>query len=547
MRLKTIAICTLLVCSHAAFADPQSVSKIVDDEVNATLQAKQITPSPRASDAELLRRLCLDVIGRIPTLDETERFLNDESPDKHHRLIDQLLSHDEMPIYWAVTMDEWFNGNLLEREFGADGFINYLGETIEANTPWNVIAREMLVPNVKDKRQHGAAYFLAVRLRGSDKSAKLDAMTSGVASVFFGVQLQCAKCHDHPFVDQWKQDHYYGLAAFLGRTQEVRMGNTPFIKERADGEVTFVTTAAKEKTARLVFLDGREFDEPKPPEDRNKWYTKGSNGSPEVPYYSRRQTLADYALNAKSEFFKRAIVNRVWKQLMGRGLVEPVDQMNSVNPASHPELLTRLADDFANNGFDLKRLIAGILRSDAYQRSSRWDSGKRPADVTYAAAIVKPLSASQLVTSVAIATGKYRTMQQKLEREKGKRKIEEVTPAIVRQQFARDREVREFAAMFKPGGEGFQANSGQALFLTYNSSMQKQLQPSQGNLIESLLKNDDDIEVTKTVYLKVLSRPPSDEEVQIVTGSFAAADSRSSACQEVVWALLCGNEFRFNH
>ena len=171
-------------------------------------------------------------------------------------------------------------------------------------------------------------------------------MTSGVASLFFGVQLQCAKCHDHPFVDQWKQDHYYGLAAFLGRTQEARIENTPIIKERAEGEVKFTTTEQEEKTAKLMFLDSRVFEEPKPPEDRKNG-TRNQRRLAGNTLLQPPRVLADYALTSDSQFFKRAMVNRMWKHLMGRGLVEPVDQMHEANPASHPKLLDRLADDFA--------------------------------------------------------------------------------------------------------------------------------------------------------------------------------------------------------
>lgn len=546
--VSVIVFLLAVVNGHLSFAaDP--VSQIIDGEINASLQAKKLTPSPRADDAELLRRIYLDVLGRIPTADEAARHLDDAADDKHHRLIDELLAHEEMPAYWRTVLDDWFNGNILERDFGRDGFLDYLEDAVRTNKPWNRIAREMLTPDLKDENQRRAAYFLALRVRGGDNDAKIDALTSGVASVFFGVQLQCAKCHDHPFVDQWKQDHYYGLAAFLGRTQDARLDNTPIVKERAEGEVTFVTTEQEEKTAKLIFLDGRVFDEPERPDDRNKWYVKGKNGLPDEPYFSRRAILADYALTADSPLFKRAIVNRMWKQLMGRGLVEPVDQMHEANPASHPALLDRLSDDFAASGFDLRRLMSGILHSDAYLRSTRWTaSGDRPRDSDYASAILKPLTPDQLTTSIGLATGHFDQLRAKFERERQNRKIDNVPPAIARALYGRERDVQEFADRFRTGGEGFEANAGQALFLSYNNLMQRQLNPSQGNLMERMMKQADDAAAARDAFLTILSRPPTDDELTRAAEFLAVEDQQHrETCREFVWALLCSSEFRFNH
>lgn len=545
---SVFAVALSLTLVASALADA-SVSKIIDDEVTTALKTQDITASPRATEPELLRRIYLDLLGRIPTAEEAAKYLDDKNPDKHYRLIDELLSHEEMSTYWSTVLDEWFNGNLPDRSAPNEGFLTYLQHAIETNKPWHAIAREMLDPDPADEQQRQASYFLAVRLQGGDNAAKTDAMTSGVSTVFFGVQLQCAKCHDHPFVDQWKQDNYYGLAAFLGRTQTAKVGNTTVLKERADGEVTFVTTDQVEKTAQLIFLDGHVFDEPKPPEDRNQWYTEGKNGLPDEPYFSRRAILADYALTADSPLFKRAIVNRIWKQLMGRGLVEPVDQMHEANPASHPELLSRLADDFADHGFDLRRLMAGILHSDTYLRSTRWTgSSERPADRSYSTAIMKPLTANQLAVSVGIATGHFLQMEARLEREKAQRKLEKVTPSVVRTFYARDNDVRQFASHFRTGGESFEANAGQALFLSYNSSMQKRLQSVGGTLVERLSKRTDNTETVKEAFLTILSRRPTSDEVDRTVEFLSAnAPSRQQLCSELVWALLCSSEFRFNH
>lgn len=529
-------------------AEDRGPSQRIDTEINAALAAKQLSPAQRADQAELLRRIYLDVLGRIPTRSEAEAYLKEPGDDKHHKLIDALLTHEEMPTYWAAVFDEWLCGSALERDFGRDAFLLYLEDNLRRSRPWNEIAGELIAPDVNVEQQRPAAYFLAIRLRG-DNAEKLDNMTSAVATGLLGIQLQCAKCHDHPFVAEIRQDHYYGLASFFGRTQEARYKDFPLVREKAEGEVTFVTTRNEEKKAKLLFLDGVEIAEPERPADKNAWYVKSSDGLPEIPYFSRRAALARQALTAESPYFKRAMVNRLWKHLMGRGLVEPVDQMHAANPASHPALLNKLADDFASRQFDLRPLMSAILHSDAYLRSSRWTSAsERPRDADYAVAILKPLTPAQLTTSVAVATGNFAQFQQRLEQEKAKRKLDAVTPGVARRLFARERDVQEFAQRFRGASDTFDAGASHALFLSYHPLVTKQLQPTSGNLVERLVKSANAASAADDAFLSVLARLPTDDE----RSQFKQlrADSKLLATQqyqEFVWALLCSAEFRFNH
>jgi hypothetical protein len=294
---------------------------------------------------------------------------------------------------------------------------------------------------------------------------------------------------------------------------------------------------------------GVEIAEPERPADKNAWYSKASDGLPETPYFSRRAALTKHALTAESPYFKRALVNRLWKQLLGRGLVEPVDQMHAANPASHPTLLDKLADDFASHQFDVRRLMGAILHTEAYLRSSRWTSdGERPRDATYAVALLKPLTPMQLTTSVAVATGTYAQFQRRLEQDKGKRKLDAVTPVVTRRLFAREREVQEFAQRFRGISDTFDASASHALFLTYHPLVTKQLQPSSGNLVERLVKNTDAKSALDDAYLSVLSRPPIDDErAQFEQIRAASKLPAAQQWQEYVWALVCSAEFRFNH
>lgn len=521
-----VASLALALAAPAASAgDPRDLSKTIDSRVNAALAKDKLAAAPRAEPHELLRRIYLDVLGRIPTPDEAGAYLKDTDPDRHHKLIDALLAHPEMPVYWRGVFNHWLNGALEEKRPGADEFLAFLEARLADNAGWDAIARELLDPTESDPVGAGAAYFLASRLAGNDRAEQLDAMTVAVSSTFFGVQMQCAKCHDHPFVGAWKQENYYGLAAFLGRTYSAKgKNNLPGLTEKGDGVVKFTGRGKPEQTARLLFLDGTVSD------------TKTNT----------RKALIDAGVNAASPYFKRAMANRMWKQLMGTGLVEPVDQIFEASAASHPELLTDLAEDFAANRFDLRRLMAGVLHSDAYLRSSAWTgSGTRPEPKHYAVGALKPLSPPQLAFALAQATGHADVLRAKYERDKTKFK-DGVTLAVVRKQFEKEREYAALLARFKQDTEPFQANASHALYLTYNPAVKTMLAPA--GLVGKLTKLKDGAEVARTAYLAVLSREPGAGEVAEVAKHLATPGvAREELCRDVVWALVAGGEFRFNH
>jgi hypothetical protein len=442
------------------------------------------------------------------------------------------------------VLDGWFNGPVdrQARQPGYDDFLAWLERSLAEQKPWDQVARELLVPNPADPGQRGAAYFLTSRLRG-DKAEQLDNLATGVASSLFGVQLQCAKCHDHPFVTEWKQDHYYGLAAFFNRLEARNENGRLSLSERSAGEVTFLTRKKVEKTAPAMFLDSVVLDAAVAPAKGGA----GKNSQPNAAAGSRRQKLVDHALKSDSPYFKQAVVNRVWKQLLGRGLVEPVDQIHSANPASHPEVLEFLADDFAGHGFQLRRLLAGILHSETYLRDSRRAGEKRPEDLLYAAAILKPLSGEQMAWSLAVATGYTDQVAARFAKDlKPAPAKGSVTPAL-RLRWEKEPEFDQIVEKFRPSGEAFQANATQALFVTFNPFMQKLLQPGPGTLVQQLAAEKDPQQVARLAYLTILSRLPSAAETQEVHAYFASMPDRNQASADLVWALITSAEFRFNH
>ena len=239
-----------------------------------------------------------------------------------------------------------------------------------------------MLPDETDKARKAAAEFLRARVKDIDR------LTTEVSSTFFGVNISCAQCHDHPLVNDWKQDHFYGMKAFFGRTFVNGMA-TGFLGEHEYGTVKFKTTEGVERDGQDDVPDRRKVVEPEaeatPPRTSRRRRRSSSQKAkkdkvpPPPPQFSARAKLVELALQpGERDFFARAIVNRVWHRLFGRGLVMPLDQMHSANPPSHPELLAWLARDMVEHGYDLRRLIRGLVLSRAYARDSQWD-GERAA------------------------------------------------------------------------------------------------------------------------------------------------------------------------
>ncbi|MBA4063155.1 MAG: hypothetical protein C0501_05475 [Isosphaera sp.] len=526
MIARVAAALLLLAPAAAPAAGPRDLSAGIDARLAAAHKAAGLTPAPRAEAHQLLRRVYLDLLGRVPTADEAAAFLKDADPDKHHTLIDALLTHPESAVHWRIVVRDWLTGSLTEKVPGADEFNAYLEARLAADAPWDKIARELLEPDDADPVGRGASYFLASRLTGGDRASQLDAVTVAVSSSLFGVQMQCAKCHDHPFVKDWTQANYYGIAAFFARTTAERKGGgAAVLAEKGGAEVKYSSRKDKDVAARPRFLDNREFD-------------------PAAMKGTRRAALIAAGVNADSPYFKRSITNRVWKQLTGVGLVEPVDQIHDANPPAHPELMTWLADEFAAGGFHLRHLIAGVMHSDAYLRSSRWAAaGTRPADNAHAAAALRPLSPHQLALSLATSTGYTEVLRAKYDKQKPG-----TTAVAVRTRFEKEREYDTLVGRFRQDGGAFEANAAHALFLTYNPAVKGMVKTGPGSLSAAMAKLKD-AEAADLAFLAVLSRPPTAAEAGRVGKHLAgtAGPQRAEACEDVVWALVTVPEFRFNH
>lgn len=543
------AVVFALVESAEIRAD-ESVVRLIDDAIGARLNQEKVTPAPRADDATLLRRLHLDLLGRPPTRAEAEAFLADGDPDKSSRLIDALLVHPEMPVHWRKVVDGWLNGRLArdQRGVGHPEHLDFLERSLAANKPWDRLVGQLLLPDPNDADQQGATHFIASRL-GRSKEENLDHFATSVAGGLFGVQMQCAKCHDHPFVTDWKQAHYYGIAAIFTRLERKPDGGLPF-SERPDGELRYVAHDKQEKLAAAMFFDSVVLEEPVVEARGARDAQSAPQNRPTGPQISRRERLVRHALSPDSPYFKRSLVNRVWKQLLGRGLVEPVDQIHSANPASHPRLLDDLADDFAAHDFDLRRLLSGVLHSETYCRDSRYTGAVRPPAELYAAAALKPLSGDQVAWSLATTTGFSDQILLKWGKELKPAPEPGALNRALRVRWEKEAEYDAIVDKYAAAGESFQASPSQALFLTFNPSVLKMIRPGGDrppapNLADRMTAESDPVRRVELAYLAVLARRPTAEESAEDSRYFLDAADPRQAVVEFLGAMLNGAEFRF--
>ncbi len=525
--LISIAFCVSELPAAELLPVDKPIAEAIDHYVDAKLDTVNLKPAPQANDANLVRRLMLDLAGRIPAPIEAKQFIDSTDTDKRVQVVDRLMATPEFVDHMANRFDV-----MLMSDTGAS-VRDYLKTAFEENRSWDRVFRELLLPDQKDEKLKTAAEFVKRRANDADQ------LTVDVSSMFFGVNVSCAKCHDHPEVSDWTQDYYYGMKSFFNRTFE----SGGFVAEREYGLVKYKTKSGEERDAKLMFISGTVLDEPeykepskdeeKAIEDRLKELAKNKQAPPE-PEYSRRARLIEIALKPEqNEYFARAIVNRVWHQFLGYGLVMPLDQMHEENPASHPQLLEWLARDLISHHYDLRRLVRGIVLSQAYSRSSQWDSEERPSSDLFAVAEVRPLTPIQYARSLSLATADPQSFEG------------DMSDADRQQRIAGSAGTGN-SNQFQQPGDNFQVSADEALF--FSNSDQVERSYLNGGLFRRLKDTPDQKQMIETAVWSIFARPPADEEIEILSKYVEPrADRHDDACRQLIWALLTSSEFRFNY
>ena len=347
----------------------------VDQAVYAKLNRMRIAPSEDCTDQEFIRRVYLDLIGVLPTPLETRAFLADPSKERRTKLIDQLLTRSEFYDFWTLKFADILraNGRLIQAK-GANVFTRWIKANLEQNRPMDSFVRDLLTSEGSAFQNPAANYFRISR----DPETSVET----TAQLFLGVRIQCAKCHNHPF-ERWTQDDYYGFAAFFSRVRQKKgvLPDDEVVYAVNDGDVRQPRTG---RTMKPKALGGPTFED--------------SQGS------DRRVGLANWLTAPENPFFAKSLVNRVWFHLIGRGIVEPVDDFRDSNPASNDELLNALTADFVAHKFDLKGLIRTILTSKTYQMSARTNPLNADDTLYFSHAFTKLLSAEVLLDAISTVT-----------------------------------------------------------------------------------------------------------------------------------------------
>jgi hypothetical protein len=406
----------------------------------------------------------------------------------------------------------------------------FLQTCFEQNKPWNEMAAAMLDPPHEDESLRGAGFFYTKRLEHYGQNPiDYPGLTRDVGRLLLGVDLQCAQCHNHLFIDDYKQQEFQGLFAIYKNLTIRTDVKYPAVAEKAtEQKLEFISVfdPTKQETGpRIPFVKEVAWVE-QPPDPKSK-----------APLLSALPPLAKELPKADNLYFTRNIANRLWFVMMGRGLVEPLDLFHTGNPSTHPELLDTLAQEFAAHNFDIKWLLREIALSEAYQRSSTAADGQElPTRESYLVGNEKRLSAEQLLWSTLVATGNVERLTK--EDEAAKKELEDL----------KTRFVKAFANEPREPEVDFNATVAGALFLMNDEKLLDLLKPQAGNLTERLLAMSDQQAMTDELFLSILTRMPADEERAAVTEYLGAhTESREKALAHIVWSMLSSMEFGVNH
>lgn len=511
---------------------PDAIDHYVDEQ--NTRRGRPVAPP--APDHRLLRRTTLDLAGRIPTAAERNDYFARPADQRRTRLIERLAGSPDFDEHLRNVLSTMLlPQNPYHREFR-----DYVQWAVQQRRPWDAMFRDMLLPGTTEAPVEGAREFLRSRARDTDD------LTNDTAVLFFGVNVSCAKCHDHPLVADWQQDHYYGMQAFFQRTFVSRSND---VLEKPFGSVTFRTTEGEEKSASLMFLNGRTA------EDQTPEYSDGerkaiqeairelerndkAENSLDVSFSPRAELVRLATADASNHFLARNIVNRTWARLMGVGIVDPPDQMHSGNPPSHPLMLDWLTRDFITHGYDLKRLILGVVASNAYARDSVNPSGDEPpGPQTFAIGATRPLTPRQLALSMLIAV-------------QNPQRWTDSPPADIDNRIHSLRQQSEgLSREFEHPGAEFQVSVDEALFFSNNNRVQDDLlRDSPDRIVGALRDLSDDNDIVEMLWNSVYSREPAAEERDAALNWLQRESAdRATAVRDLVWTTLASPEMRFNH
>jgi hypothetical protein len=504
--------------------EPAARSRSIDRLIEEGWKKASVRPAKVAGDEEFLRRAYLDLLGRIPNLQEARAFLSTRESGKREKLIDYLLDHPDYPKNFATQWTVLLIGRSNQgRDVDRPALASWLRKQFAANRPWHEVVHE-LVSSTGSNRENGAVNYVLAHL-------EFDAvpLTSRTTRLFLGQQIQCTQCHDHPSND-WKQIDFWGINAFFKgmKTRQVRKADatgmeaydhTELTDEPTDSYVTFDRRNGLVGVAFPRFLDGRKI----------------SQGADVI----RRAELGKLIADPNNDALAKAFVNRTWAHFLGRGFVNPVDDFGPHNPPSHPELLESLAREFQQSGYDVKKLCRWIMLSRAYQLTSLKSKAGDQDESLFASMQLKPMTPEQLFDSLITATSAHHG------------------GASEDDQKRRDNWLRQFLFAFANDeaeeSTSFQGTIPQALMMMNGDLMKQALSAKPGSFLGQLLAEAQrhsisaENYVVDSLYLAALSRHPTNKEMTQAHQYLASFPDTQCVLEDLFWALLNSNEFILNH
>ncbi|MGH9338905.1 MAG: DUF1553 domain-containing protein [Acidobacteriota bacterium] len=512
--LGAVDVAQLAVVTRPPLDTPYPLAashNFIDELVFDKLEKLRMVPSELCTDSEFIRRVYLDLIGTLPTAEETRGFLEDASPDKRERLIDALFARPDYADFWALKWGDLLTNSPQFLFNGTAYFQAWLRKSFKENIPYDELVRQLLTA--------GGGTYQALPTNYYAVGKKPEDMATFTSQAFMGVSIECARCHDHPNA-KWKREDFLGLAAFFS-------------------QVKF--KGGFRNNERFLYIEpSKEFEHP---ESKDKVAPRFLGGElvQVTPGEDRRAILADWLVSSSNPYFAKAAVNRIWSEFMGRGIVDPVDDFRTTNPPSHPELLERLSADFIVSGFDLQHLMKRILSSRAYQSSSRTNETNREDETAYSHYMLRRLTAEQLADAIAQVTGvpeKYPFFYP------GKRAIQLPDPIVDSYLLTIfDRATREKATCTRTPT----ASLAQSLHLISGEVINARLTEESGKLAQLIAAGKSNEQIVEHFCLRALSRLPTAGEIELARKSIEKSRNRHEGLEDFVWALLNSKEFLYNH
>lgn len=517
-RMWLSCLCSLTVVTWSFADDSQKMSPgecatWIDAQFEASWKQAQTEPAPKTTDAEFVRRVYLDLVGRIPSVAEVREFLADERPDKRTQLVELLLQRGAFAAHLANTWRDLLLAGTMspEARAQANALETWLKLRFSANLPYDQLVHELLTATLDQEASRvpsPLAFYQAAEFKPENLAAN-------VSRVFLGVQVQCAQCHDHPFA-QWKQPQFWSFAAFFNK---IDTNNRPanLLSTTEDWEA--ISIPGKDTAVPALFLDGTSPEQ-----------TAG---------IGKRATVARWITEPENPYFTRAVVNRVWASFFGRGFVQPVDDLDPANPVVYPEVFALLCEQLRLHQYDLKYLVRVITATRVYQLSSRGLplSTEDPQSALFGRMPLRRMTSDQIYASFVQATGYRETSSNR----------QNVVAPI---NSAREEFQTKFGDTAVSPTE-IETTILQALSLMNGRLIAQATDLEQSELLSIVSEAPflSDSERLEVLFLSVLSRPPSPEEIELFHPDAVSDDAQARKTQlaDTLWALFNSAEFLLNH